>query len=365
MIKILVLGQTPPPYGGQAIMIKKILEGSYNSIKIYHLRMNFSSEIDAVGKFQFKKIFHLFYLISSVYFFRIYYRINYLYYVPGGPNFIPLYRDILLLNAVRWLFTKTIFHFHAGSTYSMYNKIPKYLRPLFRKAYFYPDIAIRISLYNPNDPEMLFAKKEFIVENGIEDIYDDRLSQKKTGTPKIIFLGLICEAKGICELLQACNTLNKNHEDFKLIVIGKFESKLFEKKIFSIVRDFCLEDKIDFTGILLGNDKLTHFYKGDIFCLPSHFETFGLVFLEAMQFSLPIVTTNVGGIPALVKQGENGFLVKKGDHIELANKLSELLHNKKLRIKMGVQGRKMYLENFTIDKFYIKIENVFLTLNSD
>ncbi len=365
MINILILGQTPPPYGGQAVMIQNLLDGTYEGVTLYHLRMNFSAEIDEIGKFKFKKIVHLFTLMTGALYFRIRYNTKCLYYVPGGPNLIPVYRDIILLTGIRWMFTKIMFHFHAGSTYGMYGKIPGVLRPLFKMVYFHPDVAVRITQYNPNDPEMLLAKKEFIIENGIQDEYSGGHSKARNTKKRIIFTGLICRPKGILELIRACDILKRNNEQFTLIVIGKFESPQFKEEVMSLVRSYSLEADIDFTGILIGEQKLNEYYNGDIFCVPSHFETFGLVFLEAMQFSLPVVATNVGGIPALVKHGENGLLVEKGDHVKLAKELTTLLQDESLRNHMGADGRNKYLKEFTLEAFHAKFEKAFLSLQSD
>jgi len=57
--KILVVGQTPPPFGGQAIMIERLLEGKYKDTELFHVRMSFSREMNEMGRFSFFKIFHL------------------------------------------------------------------------------------------------------------------------------------------------------------------------------------------------------------------------------------------------------------------------------------------------------------------
>lgn len=365
MIKLLVVGQTPPPFGGQAMMIQNMLNGHYTNVKLYHIRMNFSSEMDEIGKFKIKKLFHVLSLIIQIYFYKIRFQISFLYYVPGGPNLVPVYRDMLLLLPTRWLFKKCIFHFHAGSTYSMYEKIPCQLRWCFKNTYFYPEIGIRITRFNPDDPALLGAKKEFIVENGIEDLFDSNHPKNSTDCARIIFIGKICHEKGIMDLLQACDLLNKKIENFRVVIVGKFESEYYKEVISQYIKRCKLENKIEFLGVLTGNTKLEQLYMGDIFCLPSHFETFGLVLLEAMQFSLPVVATNTGGIPALIEHGENGYLVNQEDCIDLSEKLFLLIKDKSLRIKMGTVGRAKYLNNFTQEKFYRKMDKVFLSLISN
>ena len=94
-----------------------------------------------------------------------------------------------------------------------------------------------------------------------------------------------------------------------------------------------------FYGVV-GLEELRRFYsEADIFVLPSRYEPFGIVFAEAMSFGLPIVATRVGGIPELVEDGENGFLVTPGDVDSLADAVDKLASNAELR---GRFGRSIY-----------------------
>lgn len=85
-----------------------------------------------------------------------------------------------------------------------------------------------------------------------------------------------------------------------------------------------------------------YFKASDIFCLPSTTmgESFGIVNLEAMASGVPIVSSNFGGIPDIVKHGENGLLVEPKDVEGLADALIYLLKNEDLRKKMGDDGLK-------------------------
>jgi glycosyltransferase involved in cell wall biosynthesis len=365
MIKVLIVGPTPPPYGGQAVMIKNLLDANYPDIKFYHVRATFSKDMSEIGKFSFSKVNDLIKMILKIIFIRIKHKVGYLYYGPGGPNFIPMYRDIIMLFFTRSLFKKTIFHFHAGSTYSLYHKIPRWVRFFFRKAYFNADIGIRVTKFNPPDPSELKAKREFIVSNGIYDDYkkysaiNERLEKK---WPIILFVGNIFKEKGITELIEACHMLRNRNFYFKVNVIGRFQSTEFEMLIRHKIIHYGLVDNFCFYGVLVGNEKYKHYFNADIFCSPTYFETFGLTIAEAMQFSLPIVSTNVGGVPELVEDGVNGFLVDKYDVQDLADKLEILLVKPDERLEMGVNSREIFLKKFTIEKFHSNMEFIFRSL---
>jgi len=83
-----------------------------------------------------------------------------------------------------------------------------------------------------------------------------------------------------------------------------------------------------------------------------------LVLLEAMQFSLPVVSTFEGGIPDVVENGVTGFLVPQKDVEALAEKLELLIRNPELRKQMGEAGRKRYQEKFTLEKFENTLKDI-------
>ena len=89
--------------------------------------------------------------------------------------------------------------------------------------------------------------------------------------------------------------------------------------------------------------------------LTSYYETFGLVNLEAMEHKLPVISTNEGGIPDVVKHGINGLIVEvKSGKVaadELAERLAQLIDNPALREQMGEEGYKIFKEHFVIDRF--------------
>ena len=131
---VLVVGQTPPPVNGQAVMIQELLDGKYAGIVLHHVRLNFSRSIDEVGSFQVRKLFVLLRTLIDIVIGRLQSQAQVLYYPPAGPMFNPVIRDIFLLIGTRWLFRHTVFHFHAAGLPEIYQRLPWWLKPLFKQA---------------------------------------------------------------------------------------------------------------------------------------------------------------------------------------------------------------------------------------
>src|SRR5690242_18259965 len=113
-VTILVLGQTPPPYGGQAMMINRLVRARFSKIRIRHVRMAFSSSMREVGTFAGSKLVHLVATMCRALIARAKYHAKLLYFPPAGPSTNPVLRDIALLLVLRPFFEKTVFHFRAA-----------------------------------------------------------------------------------------------------------------------------------------------------------------------------------------------------------------------------------------------------------
>jgi glycosyltransferase involved in cell wall biosynthesis len=114
------------------------------------------------------------------------------------------------------------------------------------------------------------------------------------------------------------------------------------------------------------SDQLVKCYQeASIFVLPSLFEPFGVVILEALACETPVVATQVGGIPEVVKNGENGLLVPVNDHLELAKAIQHLLDNKDVRVRFGKAGRKWVLKNFSLEVSTNRLSNIYKKMLSE
>ena len=360
--KILVVGQTPPPYHGQAVMIEKILQGEYDNVKLYHVRMHFSTEINQIGRFRISKLFHLIRVIINIYFYRFVYGPKIIYYPPSGPVINAVARDMFILFSTRWLFKRTIFQFFAGGISEIYSDLQPIVKFFFRKSFFAPDVAIRPADYGPDDVTLLQAKRVYTInwathENyaRFADEYNDRNKQN------ILFVGALKESKGIFVLLEACTLLLAKGIEFKVSVVGESESSTTQKRLDMFIKKHKLADKVIFQGVQTGDDYYRHYIKASIFCFPTYYESENvpIVAIDASEFELPVISTWWRGVPSVVEDGVTGFLVPIKDALAIANKIEDLLIDAELCAKMGKAARKAYLTHFNIHTFYKNMGEVF------
>lgn len=346
-------------------MIEKMLQGRYEGVVLHHVRMGFSETIEDVGGFRLRKVVELVRVIGRIVAGRLVHGACVLYYPPAGPSRLAMLRDMVILGATRWMFDRTIFHFHAGGIGGMYESLPPPLRLLYRWAYWRPDAAIRTSELAPDDGAALQARRSFVVYNGVEDGYahyggGDGQAVMERDVPRILFVGMLRESKGVLVLLEACSLLARRGVRFEAALMGQFESEAFRKEVEAFVAQNDLGSRVRFLGVLTGEAKHEAFASSDLLCFPTHYEaeTFGLVLVEAFSYRLPVVATRWRGIPSIVDD-ECGFLVPIRDAAAVADRLEQLIRDPELRSRMGDRGREKYLRRFTIEAHRKQLEQVF------
>lgn len=350
-------------------MIEALLQARYERIRLYHVRLAFSDDMESVGKASLKKVWILFTTILRIWVARLRHRTPVLYYPPAGPNKVPVLRDMVLLVSVRWLFKRTVFHFHAGGVSGFAPHLPFALRPLFRCAYNKPALALRTAEQNPDDGALLGAGMSVVVPNGIVDMRGS-VPERMAGPGEpvvILFTGVLIPGKGVRVLLDAFHRLIASGAEARLELMGKWGDALFRAECEGYVRDRGLQAHVAFLGVKKDLEKAAHFAACDIFCFPSHFEaeSFGLVLVEAMQFAKPVVATQWRGIPSVVQDGVNGFLVPVEDATTVTERLGRLIADPELRQRMGREGRRIFEQHFTLERFHRNMENALAAVLSN
>jgi glycosyltransferase involved in cell wall biosynthesis len=333
-------------------MIKLLLDGFYRDIELIHVRMYFSKRLGSTGRFELAKVFELFRVVADIYYLRLTKRPPVIYYPPAGPSVVPIIRDIVILGMTRWLFKASVFHFHAGGAAEYSLSMNPVFRWIYRSTLAKPDLAIRTSNRAPQDGKWTHCKEEIVVPNGIPD-YAGKVIQRMPlqGEPvKLLLVSFLREDKGVLVAIQAAQELMAGGMNIELTCIGEWDSEELRARAESMI-DSRFKSRIKFPGMLTGSEKWNHYRESDIALFPSYFhsETFGIVLLEAMCFSLPVVATKWRGIPDVVDEGNCAILCEPRDVAGCREAIARLVSDPALRNQMGERGRERYLRYFTLE----------------
>ncbi len=362
-LKVLVVGQLPPPYGGQAVAIESFVRGCYARLQLHPVRMGFSDDMAEVGRVRARKLARLVALVARILWRRVRTGATVLYYPPGS-GVVPVLRDVAILICTRWAFRQSVFHFHAAGLSELGPRLPRPLRALVRFAYRRPDLAIQPSELNPPDGRFVDARRTVIVPCGVPDDVGRPPARRRSSPPVILYVGVLRESKGLLVLVAACRELRRRGVEFRLRLMGQLESADFDRRLRAGIGEAGLDGRVEFLGVCTGADKYAAFCSSDVFCYPTYFEseTFGIVVVEAMKFALPVVATRWRGVPSIVEEGRTGFLVPVHDAAALADRLEVLVTDEDLAQRMGAHGRQAYLSRYTEDSYRTAMEDALMLL---
>lgn len=347
----------PPPYYGSNMATKDIIESPKlnQEFELDIVPISYNVNTKNVGRFELKKI----YLILK-YFFTIvkksFKKYDLVYYVPAVTGFA-FVRDLFLLLPIKISKQNILIHLHGKGIKAQAEKSKIY--KLLYKFFFKNTSVICLSERLVFDIKDVFDGTVYIVNNGIQ-VVNYPTQKNKNEIPVILYLSNFIETKGILVLLEAAHLLKSQNIKFKLNLVGAPRGDIM-KKMNHLIEKYDLQDQIISMGPKYDNEKKEAFQNADIFVFPTYYplETWGLVNIEAMQASLPVISTNEGAIPDIIDDGITGFIVKKQDASDLAEKIAILLKDEKLRIEMGKKGKEKFLNNYTYEIIEKRIVEVF------
>lgn len=219
------------------------------------------------------------------------------------------------------------------------------------------------------------ARKIRVIYNGIKlDQFAGATSSRRVYREKlglsdedflICAIGQICERKGLLGLVDAVRRSLVEVPNIHLAIVGRviFQHEAgYLDNLLDAVRAWGIEHRVHFYGEVRDVSGVLH--SSDLMVLNSRDEPFGLVVVEAMASGTPVLATRVGGVPEIIEETSNGWLVEPGDCSELATRLVELSQNRnELR---RVAGRALHITcpKFSLDRYKGELESLYVALES-
>lgn len=350
--KILFILHYPPPVHGSALVGGFIKESNLisKSFSCRYINLGTSASVDEIGKNPAIKLLRYLNLIWQVKRALLLFRPD-LCYLTVSSKGIGFYKDVLIVLLVRFFGIKRIYHFHNKGVRINQEKVIDNL--LYSLVFKSADVILLSKYLYPDVQKYVLQNRVHYCPNGIP-VIEGGLRNEKTGVnmsvPEILFLSHLFRSKGILILVHALKILKERGCNFHCTMIGG-DGDVTEDHMRNNIEEFGLIGYVDVVGKKYGEEKQKIFEKTDIFVHPTFNDCLPLVLLEAMQYSLPIVSTPEGAIPDVIEDGVGGFLVPQKDAVALADKLEVLIKDPDLRQKMGSAGRARYEAQFTLERF--------------
>lgn len=356
--RILFITPLPPPVHGSAMVSQYIKDCKelQEEFQCDFVNLSTSRNIDEIGKKSLMKYIRFIgaYFITFWKLLTHRYALCYLAITCHGMGFLKDAPFVLLCKLFR---RKILIHQHNKGMSNCVDKQPyKWLLPLVYKN----TKVILLSWYLYPDIEKVVKKEQVVIcPNGIPELFDEEPHfERNNEVPHLLFLSNLIPSKGVYVLLDACKILKDKGYKFVCDFVGG-ESKEITKEIFEkAVEERGLNECAIYNGPKYGKEKELYFSKSNIMTHPTMNDAFPLVLLEAMQYKLPIISTNIGGIADIVEPMVNGLITISGSPEELSNNIQKLLLDENLRTLLGENGYKIFKKKYTKEQFEYGITNV-------
>ncbi len=174
----------------------------------------------------------------------------------------------------------------------------------------------------------------------------------------VLFAGTLNARKGYSDLIRAFGNVSLNFPDWKLLIAGNGEIQAGK----DLVKKLQLEKNVEFTGWISGKEKDEIFYRASVFCLPSYAEGFPMSVLDAMNYSIPVITTQIEGLTEEFSNNTDLLLFKAGDIEELSDKLQVLIKDIELRKKISSNASRILTEKFSLKIITDKMDAIYKSL---
>lgn len=264
-----------------------------------------------------------------------------------GPSF---YRKLPFIYMASWAKIPIINHIHGADFYGFYVNANDKKKALIEKVYEKCNRLIALS------PEWKDKLKGIVAEDKIEiienysilheDAFQERMHRHCNN--QVLFLGELGHRKGCYDIPAVIEQVVKAIPEVKFILCGAGK-ETDERAIRELLREKGVEANVVFPGWVRGEMKDKILRDADVFFLPSYNEGMPMSVLDAMGYGLPVVSTNVGGIPKIVRDGENGICCEPGDVGKFSEGIIELLSNNATRVSASNSSIEIVKKGYSLE----------------
>jgi glycosyltransferase involved in cell wall biosynthesis len=278
----------------------------------------------------------------------------------AGTTFWPFWEFAVYILICRLFRIKTIYHWHANFS-EFASKIGPISKFIMKLVLNQVDCQIVLSKIDRSSISPFIRKEKIhLLPNGVDAQFIAKFSHTSLNLNKgqipILFMGgSEPMRKGILDVLKALAIAVQKDQSIELILTGADD-------IAGAISQFdssSIEDYTSFLGYVSTTRKIELYRSAAMILLPSYEESFPYVILEAMAAGKPIISTHIGGIPDVIDEGINGYLIEPGDYKALAQKILLLIGDAPLRERIGRANREKVIRHYSEEMIFKKLEAIY------
>lgn len=264
-------------------------------------------------------------------------------------------RKLIFAQIAKLFHKKIIIHFHPATEKHLFDEHFKYK---IERLFSFSDLLLVLSPQWIRWIKQAYPDKHFkmqVLYNPCPQVNRD-FSQKKK---QILFAGTLSERKGYNRLLEAFSKIAQKYPDWKIVFAGNGEiekAQDLQKQLGISEHQTC------YLGWVFGKEKEKAFQEASVYCLPSWGEGFPMGVLDAWAYGIPVITTPVGGIVDIIKNGVNGLIYDIYNIDELSHCLSQLIESKELREKIVMEADKLVENEFSISTICQQLDHIYSSI---
>ncbi|UKV15535.1 glycosyltransferase family 4 protein [Thalassospiraceae bacterium SW-3-3] len=317
--RIIAMLQLPPPMHGAAAMNERALAALRKTCDVTLLEMRFTNHPRDIAKLTIGKLVKAFYLSLRL-LFELWRKPDALYinFAPSGSAF---YRDSIYVLMSKQFGIPAILHLHGqGLQAGRENRFAAWLQ----HRVFTGQTAIILGDALRHELSGIGCQSAIIANCLPEEAF--QIAQPLSGntTPRLLYLSNLFRSKGINDVLAACAILRQRNTDFALDIAGA-EGDISVGELERLVDTFDLENHCLYHGPVDAGCRTKLLSKANLFLFPTRYpnEAQPLVVLEAMAAGVPVITSSIGTLGDIVREGETGRICQPGNPEILANRISD------------------------------------------
>ncbi len=341
-LRVLQVGPFPPPVGGMATVIASLAEGLQSEADVHVLN---NAKTTALDRSMWQGISAQLALLKKLVDECVVWRADVVHV--HTCSWFTFWRNSVDVLIARLLGRSVILHIHGGYFIDFIGSMGALQRLVakstFRMAHRVVILGeyLRAPLGDWVNPDRLV-----VLANGVP--IGEPVPVNADGTEfRVACLGTYDVKKGQQDLIQAAAQLRPVSK-VRVQLAGAEAVPGQCAALEQLAASLGLADQVTVSGPIVGADKERWLRRADCFCLPSYFEAFPMVMLEAMAIGLPAVLTRVGAIPEAVSDGTEALLFNAGDLPALVTHLQDLMDHPECRVSIGLQGRQRIIGEYDL-----------------